>query len=51
VIYEKLIAQDKSIQIQKLLFAENIKLTSHELTLVEDNKDMFTDIGFEIEIL
>lgn len=51
VIYEKLIKLDKKNESQKLLFPENIKLTSVEIEIILDKKDIFENMWFEIEIL
>lgn len=51
IIYEKLLKLDKKSQIQKLLIPENIKLTSNELQIITENKDIFKNMWFEIELL
>lgn len=51
IIYEKLIKKEYKNNIQKLLIPENIKLTIEELSVILDNKDIFEDMWFEIEIL
>lgn len=51
VIYERLIKVDKSVKSQWLLIPENIKLTTEEMDIIENQKNIFEEIWFEIEIL
>lgn len=51
VIYEKLVKKETQNNIQKLLIPESIKLTQNELTIILENKSIFDEMGFEIEIL
>lgn len=51
IIYEKLLKLDTKKFSQKLLFPENIKLATNELEIIIDNKDIFENMWFEIEIL
>lgn len=51
VIYEKLVKKEIQNNIQKLLIPESIKLTPNELQIILDNKNIFDEMGFEIEIL
>jgi len=41
--------QNSALQIQKFLFPEVIELSIHESAILDDNMDIFTDIGFELE--
>ena len=51
IIYEKLVKNDKKAQTQWLLIWESIKLTSQELCILEENKDIFIEMWFDFEIL
>ena len=51
VIYEKLINSNKSFSIQGLLIWESINLTTNELNILEENIEIFKEMGFEFEIL
>ncbi|MGE4443722.1 MAG: DNA mismatch repair endonuclease MutL [Candidatus Altimarinota bacterium] len=51
IIYEKLLKQETQHLSQTLLIPENIKLTSNEFSLLEEKKDIFSEMGFEIELL
>ena len=41
--------QNSALQIQKFLFPEVIELSMHESAMLDDNMDMFADLGFELE--
>lgn len=41
--------QNSALQIQKFLFPEVIELSMHESAMLDDNMDMFADMGFELE--
>lgn len=51
IIYEKLIANDYTPQVQNLLIGQSFQLTPKELAILEENKEIFADIGFDIEIM
>ncbi len=51
VIYEKLINKHKWFSIQWLLIWESVNLTTNELNILEENKQVFIDMWFEFEIL
>ena len=51
VIYEKLISNNKSFSVQWLLIWESVNLTSKELDILQENKQVFTEMWFEFEIL
>ena len=51
VIYEKLINNNKSFSVQWLLIWESVNLTSKELDILQENKQVFIEIWFEFEIL
>ena len=51
VIYEKLINSNKSFSIQGLLIWESINLTTNELNILEENIEIFKEMGFEFEVL
>jgi DNA mismatch repair protein MutL len=51
IIYEKLLKQEKNSTSQKLIIPENIKLTPSELQIITENKSIFEDMWFEIELL
>lgn len=51
IIYEKLVKKDTKHLSQTLLIPENIKLTSNEFSLLEEKKDVFQEMWFEIEFL
>ena len=44
IIYERLVKQDKKDNIQKLLIPESIKLSSLELEIILDKKDIFENM-------
>ncbi len=41
--------QNSALQIQKFLFPEVIELSIHESAMLDDNMDLFMDMGFELE--
>ncbi len=41
--------QNSALQIQKFLFPEVIELSIHESAILDDNMDLFMDMGFELE--
>ena len=41
--------QNSVLQIQKFLFPEVIELSMHESAMLDDNMDIFADMGFELE--
>ncbi|MBI4975442.1 DNA mismatch repair endonuclease MutL [Candidatus Peregrinibacteria bacterium] len=51
VRYEELMDQfdKKEKQIQSLLIPSQIELSAEEVAIIEDNKNIFIDLGFEIE--
>lgn len=51
IIFERLVKLDKKNSSQKLLIPESVKLSSNELSVIIDNKDIFENMWFEIEIL
>jgi len=51
IIYEKLSSNQQKISSQKLIFAENINLTPQEFTILDENKKIFEDIWFDIELM
>jgi len=51
IIYEKLVKKDKKINSQWLLIPENIKLTNWEILIIQEQKNIFLDMWFEIEKL
>jgi DNA mismatch repair ATPase MutL len=44
IIYEKLLKQETQHLSQTLLIPENIKLTSNEFSLLEEKKDIFSEM-------
>ncbi len=51
VIYEKLIQKEIDTSSQQLLVQESINLTSKELSILENYREIFLDMGFDFEIL
>lgn len=51
IIYEKLVKNDSKHHSQNLLIPETIKLTASEFSLLEEKKDIFISMGFELEFL
>lgn len=51
IIYEKLVKKQTKSLSQTLLLPENIKLTPDESILLEEKKEIFEEMGFEIEFL
>lgn len=51
IIYEKLVKKETNHASQTLLIPENIKLTPQESALLEEKKEIFLEMGFEIEFL
>ncbi len=51
IIYEKLLKNDSKVISQWLLIWESITLTPKELGILEENKKIFEEMGFELEIL
>jgi len=51
IIYEKLISNDYGHNVQWLLIWESMALNPKELNIIEDNKDIFIDMWFDIEIM
>ncbi len=51
IIYEKLLKNDTRQYSQNLLIPENIKLTSWEFSILEENKNIFLEMGFDFEVL
>lgn len=51
IIYEKLIKKGIKTNTQKLLFWESFNLTPKELDILKENKDVFTEMWFDYEIL
>lgn len=52
VMYERYLDEFKneSINTQQLLAAEIIELTNNEINLLEENQDLFKNLGFDIDI-
>jgi len=51
IIYEKLVKNSWKIITQWLLIWENIQLTPKELSILENNKEVFENMWFEFEIM
>lgn len=51
IIYEKLVNKKQTINSQRLLISESIKLLPNELSIVEENLDTFNEMWFDIEIM
>lgn len=51
IIYEKLLKNDTRQYSQNLLIPENIKLTSWEFSILEENRNIFLEMGFDFEVL
>lgn len=51
IIYEKLVKKETKKSSQTLLIPENIKLTPSESSFLEEKRDIFQEIWFEIEFL
>ncbi len=51
VIYEKLVKNFASVNIQGLLIAESFSLTPKEFEIVENYKEIFFEMWFEIELM
>lgn len=51
ILYERLVKKETKETQQTLLIPENIKLTPSEKALLEDKKEIFREMGFEIEFL
>jgi len=49
IIYEKLLKNDGKVISQWLLIWESITLTPKELAILEENKEIFEEMGFELE--
>ena len=44
IIYERLISNDYTPQVQNLLIGQSFSLTPNELSILEENKEVFSDI-------
>jgi len=44
IIYEKLIANDYTPQVQNLLIGQSFQLTAKELCVFEENREIFSDM-------
>jgi DNA mismatch repair protein MutL len=49
LIYDKLIKEREEIEFQELIFPVSIELSIDEFSLVKDNLEIFSGLGFEIE--
>ncbi|MDC0506032.1 DNA mismatch repair endonuclease MutL [Candidatus Gracilibacteria bacterium] len=51
IIYEKLVKQHDGHTVQGLLLGENIDLTPGEADILSENREVFSEIGFDLEII
>lgn len=51
IIYEKLLNSQTKNNSQLLLLPENLKLTSDEISIIQDNQEIFVSMWFEFEFL
>ncbi len=51
IIYEKLIANDYTPQVQNLLIGQSFQLTPKEFAVLDEHKEVFDDIWFDIEVM
>ena len=51
ILFEKFLKEykEKSVQSQPLLIPQNIELSPNDIAIFENNKEAFTQLGFEIE--
>jgi len=51
IIYEKLVSNSYSSNTQKLLLWESLNLTPKEISILEENKNVFFEMWFDFEIM